>query len=811
MRNPVRPFPVFLCAVALSSSLHAQWNSIQNATATTLTKSSATLSSGAATVSVTVLADDLVRVRLQPAPSDRPDRSWAVVKTDWPAVSVDAAENADSVTLNTAKLHVTILKHPIRLIFRDPAGNVINQDDPALGMMVNGREVRVSKSMPVDELYYGFGEKTNQFVKRDRSLTMWNSDIPAYTQDDDPLYQSVPFFYGLRKGRAYGIFLDNTWHSSFDMGKESRTRYSFGAEGGDLDYYFFAGPTPHGILSRFAELTGKMPLPPLWSLGFQQCRWSYPTEKRVREVAGTFRSLSIPCDVIYLDIDYMLGFRVFTWHPDRFPDPKKMIADLGRQGFHVAVILDPGIKTDSAYATYRSGLAGDQFVRYPDGRLFTGGVWPGICAFPDFSNEPARRWWGDELVKVAGPGVRGYWTDMNEPSVFEVPTKTVDESVIHKNDGIPTTHDEVHNEYGMLMTKATYDGALRAVPGERPFILTRASYAGGWRYAAAWTGDNVANWTHLQMALTMTLGMSMSGQPFCGSDIGGFFGNPSGELFARWLQLGVFTPLMRAHSIIEAKDKEPWTYGEKWTGINRSTINLRYAFLPTIYTEMERASRTGIPPMRAPIFEYPADTRYNEMDQEFLFGPNLLVAPVLEEGDTTKKVVIPLDGSWYDYVTGTRHAPGTSPVVDAAADRLPLFARNGSVIATRTAVQHTGEAPINPLVLTVFPPDSGRTGSGDLYEDDGLSFAFRTGAFSRRSFTTREEGKSLLLGISAVEGSYRFPDRNLTARFMALPRAPRSVSVDGRMVKGWTYDGAARVLSVTVPDTRSAQTIAVGF
>ncbi|HEY6952412.1 MAG TPA: TIM-barrel domain-containing protein, partial [Bacteroidota bacterium] len=618
---------ILVCMTFTVTVAVGQWQSVGNVRSFSVTGNRIEFLTGKDIVQITVLAEDLIKVRATGAGTSENDHSVAVVKTNWPVPTFRVDSVGPDISIRTSHVNLLVKKNPFRLTFEDSAGNILNQDDKD-GMAWNGNEVRVWKKKPEGEFYYGLGEKAGSFNRSSKTYTMWNSDIPAYKADTDPLYQSVPFFYGIKNGRAYGIFFDNTYWASFDFGKESGQRYSFGAQGGEINYYFFAGPTPAKILSRYTELVGRMPLPPRWSLGYQQCRWSYYPESRVRALASTFRRKKIPCDVIYLDIDYMEGYRIFTWSSKNFPDPKKMISDLAKDGFKIVVIVDPGIKVDSLYPAYQSGLSHDLFLKYPDGKPFIGTVWPGECVFPDFSNPAARIWWGNNFKVLADAGVRGFWNDMNEPSVFNGPDKTVALDVVHYDNGLYTSHAKNHNTYGMLMTQGTYEG-LRAIrPNERPFVLTRASYAGGQRYSAAWTGDNESRWDNLEMALSMSLGMSISGQPFVGSDIGGFIGSPSGELFARWLELGVFTPLMRGHSVINSRNMEPWAFGPKFEAINRKTIDLRYTFLPYIYTAMAQASETGIPAMRPMVFEYPDDASFIWNADEFMIGDDILVAPV---------------------------------------------------------------------------------------------------------------------------------------------------------------------------------------
>ncbi|MGB6032324.1 MAG: TIM-barrel domain-containing protein, partial [Bacteroidota bacterium] len=668
-------------------------------------------------LTITVLAEDLFRMRYVPHGRSGGDSSWAVLTQEWAPVRTRLMDSAGVVFLETEQVTLAVHKNPLRLVFRDPAGGVITSDHGTKGMSWSGGETRVWKKMPEDEYYYGFGEQAGRFERKRTHMTMWNSDIPAYGPDTDPLYKSIPFFFGIAAGKAYGIFLDSPRWSSFDMGKEAHDQYSFGTQDSVLTYYFLYGPAPEKILERFTQLVGRMPLPPLWSLGYQQCRWSYASEKRAREIADGFRQRNIPCDVIYLDIDYMDGYRIFTWHPDNFPEPSKLVKDLADDGFKVAVILDPGIKVDSSYHAYVSGVEAEVFVTEPDGSLFVGEVWPGRCAFPDFTDPSARLWWGEQFADLVRTGIRGWWNDMNEPSVFNVPTKTIDLDAIHHGHGIPSSHAANHNVYGMQMTRATYDGALAHRPDERPFVLTRATFAGGQRFSAVWTGDNVATWEHMSMGLSMCLNLSISGFSFVGTDIGGFIGYPTGELFARWLQLGVFTPLMRAHSVINERDKEPWEFGDEYTEINRKTIQLRYRLLPYIYNAMRVSTTSGIPAMRPMVFAYPEDSRFRLESRQFMFGDGLLVAPVLSPGARERNVELPA-GLWYDFWTGEKHKGGNAISVPAPLDRIPLLARAGATIPTRQPVQYSDQSPINPLTIHVFLKYSGAD-SMEYYEDDG--------------------------------------------------------------------------------------------
>ena len=808
-----------LLIAASAASAYTQWQSAGSVDSIRdETPRRVLLFAGNSIARIELIADDVARVRW--AGGQRhfsPDSSWAVTgRLTPPAISKNRTDT--SITLGTRSLVVTIGLRPLRLRFTDPQGRLLNQDSKK-GMCWSGKQVRVWKTKPPDEQYLGFGEKSGRLDRTSSAVAMWNSDIPAYSPDTDPLYQSIPFFYGLRAGAAYGIFLDNPFRTSFDMGKESRDEYSFGAEDGELNYYVFAGPEPKAALQRYTELVGRMPLPPRWSLGYQQCRWSYTPDARVMEIASRFRSLRIPCDVIYLDIDYMDGFRIFTWNPKTFPQPRNLIKGLAEQGFKTVVIIDPGIKADSGSTVFRSGMSGDHFVRNADGSLYLGDVWPGQCAFPDFSNAGTRRWWGQQFAGLLADGVRGWWNDMNEPSLFNTATKTIDLAAIHQPDFGPATHAGLHNVYGMQMTRATYEGVRTLLPEQRPFVLTRASYAGGQRYAAAWTGDNVASWEHLRMALTMCLNLSVSGQPFVGADIGGFIGVPSGELFARWLQLGVFTPLMRAHSAVRERDKEPWEYGERFTDINRETISLRYQLLPYIYTVMEQSSRTGLPAMRPVIFMHPDAGGKAWVDDEFLFGNDILIAPALSEGMTARSVYLP-PGNWYVFPSSKRFRGDTTVTIEVPIESIPFFVRAGAVLPTQQPVQYSDESPIDPLLLFVYPPIPGGTGISEYYEDDGVSYRYQTGDYLRRTMEQRSEQNRLTVALGACEGTFTPPNRRLIL-YIVTGQRPREVRVDGSvtreqtMVTGaqtestWHFDEKKGILSLVLRDTRKNVTVVI--
>ena len=776
------------------------------------------------TLAVTPLSDDVIRVHFTTAPSFGRDESYAVVNRDLGGAEASVKTSDGLTTLQTRTLKVLIHLNPLRISFDDADGESLDEDDPQRGMVFSGTGFSVSKRLRDDEQVYGFGEKSGQLDKRGWALggynyAMWNSDTYAHDSGTDPMYVSVPFFMVLRQGQAHGIFLDNTWRSYFDVGHDFAGLLTFGAAAGDMDYYFINGPEPKKVIEGYTSLTGRMPLPPLWSLGYNQCRYSYYPESKVRWVADSFREKKIPADVLWLDIDYQDNYKPFTWNRERFPDPEKMLSDLRAQHFRVVCIVDPHPKLEKGYAPYDEGMKGDYFVKNPDGSVFVGPVWPshapqnpGPSVFPDFSNPAAREWWGSLYEGLLDDGIAGIWNDMDEPAVFNYPSGTMPLDVVFNNDGQPTTGAQMHNLYGQLMSRATFEGLSRLRPDARAFVLTRASFAGGQRYAALWTGDSTSDWSSLRQSLSTLLGLGLSGFPFAGSDIGGFAGSPSGELYTRWLQFGVFCPFMRSHSDSKSPSKEPWVFGYGDEAINKRAIELRYELLPYIYNEMEQASETGVPALRPLFLEFPNDEHTLKAQDEFLFGSDLLAAPVMQEGATEQDVYLP-EGDWYDYWTGKKFKGGGTIQVPVTLESIPMFVRGGGFIFCQPVVQSTDEMPGNPLDVLVAPA---KDSESVLYEDDGKTIAYKNGEFMKRTFHQTRDKKRTIVDVSAPQGSYRPAARDLVLKLWA-GAAPKSISLEtGEKLSekitmteltaealtntpsGWSFDGG--VLTVKSAD-----------
>jgi alpha-glucosidase len=783
---------------------------------------------------VTALRQNVLSVVVSPDGVMPEDASWAVLpEAREQSVEVTPVDEALSVGFRTAALDVRIERNPLRLVVRDLNGDVVCADAaPAIEFPRKG--FAVYKEMPRDEHFYGLGDKTGSFDRRNQAYTLWNTDT-GITESVDPIYKSIPFFIAASAKRSYGILLDNTWRSWFDFGKRDRDRYAFGAEGGPLRYYILFGPTPKEVVQTYADLTGKPPLPPLWALGFQQSRYSYAPEAKLREVADRLRKDKIPSDALYLDIDYQYRNRPFTVDPATFPNFSGLVSDLRKQHFHLITITDLHIAhiPSKNYAPYDTGHSGDHFIKNPDGSEFVGVVWPGPAVFPDFTRAQTRAWWGDLYKDFVHDGVAGFWNDMNEPSVFSGPGFTMPLDAVHRIDepgfqSRTAPHAEIHNIFGMENERATYEGLLKLRPEERPFVLTRATFAGGQRYGFTWTGDNSSAWSHLRLGSQMLLNLGLSGIAFVGDDVGGFGYSPPADLLTRWVEIGAFHPLFRDHASLGTLPQEVWAHGPEQEAIRRRYIETRYRLLPYIYTLAEEASRNGLPLVRPLFMEFPGD--FTAADTEFLLGPALLVAPSpFIEARDDYAVHFP-EGGWYDFWTGAKVPPsqvepGIVEIANAIAEgkteaslphpakihptleTLPVYVRAGSILPIQPLIQSTDETPRGPLELRVYP---GPSCSGSIYLDDGHTFQYQKGQFLRQGFSCTTDASSVRIDLQAREGSYAPWWKNFEVVIFGWPssRATARISGDASALKT-SYDASAHALHILVPDSAAKTELTV--
>jgi alpha-glucosidase len=750
------------------------------------------------TLRVSVLSAGIFRLRYSPDGVFQPDFSYAIDPTFEPEkVTVRLEERDGEYLLDSGALQVVVSKTDLKLKFYDQDDRVLCEDEAGFSakrtILKGWCELRLEKKCHKKEVFFGLGDKACGTNLAGKKFENWCSDSYAFGRETDPLYRAIPFYYALNQGIAYGIFLDNSFRSHFDFDSGETGTTAFSAEGGELNYYFLHGPELDDVARNYARLTGTHELPPYWALGYHQCRWSYHPDSHVREIAAGFRDRNIPCDAIYLDIDYMDGYRCFTWDAKAFPNPKKLVDDLLEMGFQTVTMIDPGIKEDPNYAVYREGLEHNMFIRTVDGVVAKAPVWPGFCAFPDYTNPDVRAWWGMLYTSLYKDiGIAGFWNDMNEPAVFHVNHKTLPDNVLHNHDGLICSHRKAHNIYGQQMNRSSWEGFKTLLPEKRPFLLSRASFSGGQRFSAIWTGDNCSDWNHLQIANIQCQRLAISGFSFCGTDIGGFTGNAEGELFVRWLQLGVFHPLMRVHSIgkhaagdalpaeeaelidpaLHISDQEPWSFGEKWTDLAKKAIELRYCLLPCLYSSMWLHTLDGLPVIRHLAFADGNDPKLWEVERDFLFGEHLLVSPVIQPKVQRQGVYLP-KGNWYYFWTGQ---PGNGEVfVNVMPDQIPFFIREGAVLPVYPTRQHTGE-PIDELTLYVYYKNGLET--SHLYEDLGEGYEHQQGGFSLKILET--EGKNGTFSLrQRKEGSYVPEYRKVKIYLVGFPAFVKKCSVDG--------------------------------
>lgn len=595
--------------------------------------------------------------------------------------------------------------------------------------------------VPQGTSLYGGGEVTGPLLRNGQSIKLWNTDSGAYSVDNGKrLYQSHPWVMGVRPdGTSFGILFDTPYKAKLTTTDE---RINFETEGELFRIFVIDRESPQAVIKGLAELIGTMPMVPRWALGYQQCRFSYTPASRVIEVADTFRIKRIPCDVMWMDIDYMDGYRIFTFNPQTFPDPAALNRDLHIRGFHSAWMIDPGAKVDSTYFVYKSGTANDVWVKTAQGKEFHGDAWPGACAFPDFTQPKTVRWWADLYKDFLDKGVDGVWNDVNEPQISNTPTGTMPEDNKHLGgDKIPAgPHLKYHNVYGYLMVKASREGIMKARPQNRPFILTRSNFLGGQRFAATWTGDNASWESHMTMSVPMILTLGLSGQPFSGADVGGFLFNPDADLFGRWMALGAFYPFSRGHACAGTISKEPWAFGQKVEDVSRMALERRYVLLPYYYTLLHEASETGMPIMRPVFFADPKDTLLRAEEQAFLIGENLLVVPEWAQNPALPK------GIWRNL--------SLIPGDDKDSYQAKLKIRGGAIIPTGKVIQNTNEKSLDPLTLLVCLDEKGEA-HGTLYWDEGDNWSFKDGNYSFQHFTAiRTADNKVQVKITQKKGKY---------------------------------------------------------
>jgi alpha-glucosidase len=757
---------------------------------------------------VDVVAEDVVRVKISRAGrfDESPTHALCV---DPLAEEVEwrFEQDPERVRLVTAALTVSLWLDPFRLdVHRADGTPVVETAADEQGRYwayatLNDAFLLRRRCRAADPVY-GLGEKSGHANRRGRDFTLWNTDVldPVTTLeftghldphdpradrtsvDFDPFYVSIPFFYhqSAATGAMAGSFVDNGYRGAYAFSDSDEYRIHFA--GGQYTEYIFAGPRMPQILQRYTWLTGRTAPPPLWALGYHQCRWDDYSQDDIEALAARHREVEVPCDTLWLDIEYMDGYRVFTWDTDLFPDAPGMLARLRERGFRVITIIDPGVKHDPGYVIFDQGRDADVFCLTEGGDTYIGQVWPGNTAFPDFATEEGRRWWGGLNAAHVQSGLAGIWNDMNEPATGAIPP-----GAMRFGHG-ELSHERIHNQYALLMAMGTTAGLLEAMPDRRTFVLSRAGFAGIQRYAANWMGDNLSRWDHLWLSIPMATGFGVSGQAFVGADIGGFAGDTNAELFLRWMQYGVLTPFCRNHSMRGTVEQYVWTFGPAVQDLVRAAIELRYRLLPYVYAAFLSAAETGEPVQRPLVFDFQDDPMVRDLDDEYLFGPDLLVAPVLAAGTTARQVYLPA-GSWYDWHTdelvgGSRFLTAATPM-----DRIPIFARGGSVIPMwpEAPASTDGYQP-TVVELHLFVPVDDGVHHSYVQEDDGVTFAVRSGGCYRTDFEVVRRGDRVAVSVRVSGNGFGEFAREAFVLVVHGGEA-RSVVVDGTAAEsrggGW--------------------------
>lgn len=806
----------------MSSFAPAGYTALGTAKTLTHAGSSVRLTTDKEIVEVTALAPDLFRVGLFAHGRSVTYGSAAVVTREWEAGEVTVSEEDGFISIATEFASARLDLNPVRIGFSDVTGRTFAVDDPDLGMgWLHGAEqaalidipnplgtlgtpLRVYKQHMEGERYFGCGERTAGLDKTGSHQIFWNVDPPrGHTALQNNLYVSIPFTLALAEGKAWGFFLDSPAFSEFDLANEDAQRAWFGTAGGDLVYYIFCGPTPKDVLARYTELTGHTPLPPMWSLGNGQSRYGYESAAEVLDVARSFREHDIPCDTLYLDIDYMDGYRDFTWDLTRFPDPEGFLAELRGLGFHVVTIIDAGVKVDEHYRVYTEGRERNLYCKTVDGSDYQNAVWPGLCVFPDFINTETRAWWGEQHRTLLDAGVAGIWCDMNEPALFIPLNSTMPPSVIHSDGGQVKFHLQIHNAYGSLMSKSTREGLQHLRPQQRPFVISRAGYAGIQRYALLWTGDNSSTWEHLAMSIAQLQNLGLSGIGWSGVDIGGFYGDSNGELLTRWVEWGIFQAFCRNHAEKMTRHQEPWVFGEPYTSICRDMLKFRQRLIPYLYTLFEECHRTGQPLLRPLFWEHPEDTTAYTVDDEVLCGHALLIAPITKPGIEYRYVYLPA-GTWFHFWTGERSEGPAHILAHASLGQPALYIRANVALPLGASMSYVGEVEADALTLILYPTEG--SGSSDLYEDAGDGYEQVQGVYARRTITCDVADGHIRVTLGIQDGTFTPTRKRLQLELREIAAAPTSITLGGHS-PDWRYDADQKIVTIDLDEASHAQTL----
>jgi len=756
------------------------------------------------------IEEDTARVRINPRGKFSTFQTGAIQKADFTRPEPNVVDGGSAILVATRKATVAVLKSPFQVVvLRSDQSTVFSDEPQGVTWHPENDLIATRKLAPQAEAYFGLGARGGPINRRGRRFFMHNVDRDAYGEFDDPLYISIPFYYGLYGGKAYGVFLDKPEDPFFDMDSDKVGTVTFGASGGELDYYVFTGPTPADVARAYGKLTGNTQLPPKWALGYHQSRYGYKSQQEYLDLANKFRQLKIPCDVLWFDIDYMDNLQMFTWNQETFPAPVEMNRALDSLGFRRVFIIEPLMTVEdrlwplAAYARY--------FLENPDGTPYVSGLWYGDVSFLDFTNKAVRDWYKELLKQFLTFGVDGIWNDLNEPAQNYMP------QVIYNFDGQRRTDLLARNLYALQQTSLSDEAHRELRPRTRPWTISRSGYSGIQRYAANWSGDALTSYDSLRVNLQMTISMGLSGQNFFGHDIGGFLGSADSDLFLRWLQFGQYIPLFRNHATNTSAEREPWVFGERNTQIAREIINERYRMMPYLYTLFERAASDGQPVVAPLLFHFPDDLQTYGEDQSFMLGPNLLVAPVVQQGATSRTVYLPAGVSWVDYYSERVYSGGVRVTVDAPLGRMPRFVRAGSILVSGPVLQYAYDHDVRQeYKVDVYAGAAEST--FELYEDDGITMDFKNGIAARTLITATASSGTRAITFERKLRNWASSAWTLEFVVHGVTQAPSAVKVNTISVAqlgdlaspsdaaaGWSYNPRESKLTVRFPALDSVQ------
>lgn len=721
-------------------------------------------------------SDHIIRVRIS---KNKVFKSlpYALENTEIPLFNANVRETGKIIEVSTAAIKVEIEKEPsLRITFKNSKGDLINEDVPGdcFGTSFLGGKISIYKKLQEGERFVGMGEALGNLDKRGTGITLNNTDTYKYGDPRLPMYISIPFYIGLHHHQSYGMFYNNSYKTFFNFGLSTPGFASVNMEGGDADYFFIYDESVEKIIEHYTALTGRMPLPPLWSIGYHQSRCTYFPQEKVKWIAETFRNKKIPVDCIVLDADYQLGYQPFRVDKKRFPDLPGLAADLARMSIELTASVYPGVKIDSTYESYTDGLKKDVFVKYADGSLFETEIAPLRCYLPDYTRPETREWWIDKMKWMQDNGIHGYWNDMNEPAIGG---SYLPDDLLFNFDGRKANSLEAKNVYGFQMARSSFESAMKYGNGKRPFVLTRSAFAGVQRYSAVWSGDNTASDEGLLSGVLLNSQMGLSGLPFVGPDLGGYIGDGNKDLFKRWMEVGVFSPYVRNHKEFLATANEPWSYGEEAEAISKTYIGFRYRLMPYIYSKFYEASQSGIPIARSLCINYPFDDKVfdNLYQYQFLFGDAFLVVPVTSS--EKKKMVYLPEGEWFDLFTDEKLAGSQEFNKECPDYRIPLFVKGSSIIPMQTLVQSTKEQPADSLFIHLYWGN--KPNQFIYYEDDGNSFDYKNEKFCKRIISFEPQKKEIRIGMQ--EGTYSSHFKTIRLIFHGFPKDMQTITVNNQL------------------------------